>query len=113
MKLYETYWDVLPPEIQDYVFAFKLSQEYLDEVRAKLIFNLRVEITMYGELKQKWGIGHIRCISPFNICNVCKERHSTRIMACYVDECNVKQEYLLGYRFPEAMRRVSTIKSFL
>ena len=64
MKLYETYWNVLPPEMEDYIIEFKIRQEYLDEVRAELIWNLRLEITLYGQLKLKWGLGHIKCIAP-------------------------------------------------
>ena len=91
MKLYETYWNVLPPEIQEYIIEFKISLEYLDEVRAELMWNLRLEITLYGQLKLKWGLGHIKCIAPRLKCSVCKARHAPRIVAYYVDEENVKQ----------------------
>ena len=113
LKVYETYWDVLPPEMQDYILEFKISQEYLDEVRAELMFNLRLEITLYGQLKLKWGLGRIECRARRLICKVCKSRHNPRIMAHYVDEANVKQSVLLGYSFEEALRRVSTVKQWI
>ena len=47
LKVYESYWNVLPVEIQDYIIEFKISQEYLDEVREELMQNLRLEITLY------------------------------------------------------------------
>ena len=95
LKVYETYWDVLPVEIQEYIFEFKIYQEYLDEVRAQLMFKLRLEITLYGQLKLKWGVGSIKCQSYPFICEVCKDRHNSRILAYYVDEANVRQEFFL------------------
>ena len=113
LKVYETYWNVLPPEIQEYIFAFKISQEYLDEVRAQLMFKLRLEITMYRQLKLKWGVGPIKCQSYPFMCNVCKRRHNPKILAYFFDEANVKQEVLLGYSFEEALRRVSSVKAWI
>ena len=113
LKLYETYWDVLPVEIQEYIFEFKISQEYLDEVRAKLMFELRLEIILYSQLKWKWGVGPIRCQSYPFICKVCKKRHTSRILAYYVDEANVRQEVFLGYDFQGALRRVNTVKQWI
>ena len=113
MKLYETYWNVLPVKMQDYIIEFKISQEYLDEVRAELMRNLLSEITLYGQLKLKWGLGPIKCISMYFPCSLCKRSHSSRIVAYYVDEANVKQEVFLGYYFQEALNRVSAVKSFI
>ena len=107
------YWNVLPVEIQEYIFEFKISQEYLDEVRAEMMFNLRLEITLYGQLKLKWGLGPIKCQSYPFICKVCKERHCSRIVGYYVDEANVKQEVFLGYDFQRALARVNSVKQWI
>ena len=113
LKVYETYWDVLPVEIQEYIFEFKISQEYLDEVRAELMFNLRLEITLYHQLKLKWGLGPIKCQSYPFVCKVCKKRHCTRILAYYFDEANVRQEVFLEYDLQRALARVSTVKQWI
>ena len=113
LKLYETYWDVLPSEMQDYILEFKISQEYLDEVRAELMFNLRLEITLYGQLKLKWGLGPIKCQSRYSICNGCKTLHCSRIVGYYVDEANVRQEVFLGYDFQRALTRVNSVKQWI
>ena len=68
---------------------------------------------MYGQLKLKWGLGHIKCIAPRLKCSLCKARHAPRIVAYYVDEVNVKQNVFLDYDFQQALARVNTIKLFL
>ena len=113
LKVYETYWNVLPPELQDYILEFKISQEYLDEVRAEMMFNLRLEITLYDQLKWKWGLGPIKCQSYPFICKVCQVRHCSRILAYYVDEANVKQEVFLAYDFQRALARVNSVKQWI
>ena len=112
LKVYETYWDVLPPEMQDYILEFKISQEYA-EVRAQWMIRLRPESIMYGQLKLKWGLGPIKCQSYPLVCKVCKSRHNPRILGYFIDEANDKCEYFLGYSFQEALRRVSTVKQWI
>ena len=38
-EAYESYWDMLSPEVQEYILEFKQSQEKLDEVRKELMFS--------------------------------------------------------------------------
>ena len=65
MKLthkFESYWDMLPPDIKEIILQYKESQEAIDEERKMMMRDLCDEIKKYGELKRKWGIGHIKCI---------------------------------------------------
>ena len=60
LKVTDSYWDILPEEIQIYIHKFKVRQEYLDEQRAKQHKQLCVEIEQYGQLKNKWGLRGIK-----------------------------------------------------
>ena len=64
---------------------------------------------MYHELKEKWALGHVKCIvkdsffKPYIV-----------IKGCYVDEeDNVNRERFLGFDFKTAIQRVNHVKSFI
>jgi len=59
MEVTDSYWDMLPEEVQMYIVNLKLKQEYLDELKRKQWKKLCKEIEQYGELKAKWGLGSI------------------------------------------------------
>ena len=111
-NVFESYWDMLPPEVQEYVIALKRSQECIDEERKDRMKDLCSDIKQYGELKEKWKIGHVKCIVKKQICFSCYNHHMT-IVGCYLDLENVKREIFLGYSFKKALARVNNVKSFL
>ena len=101
----ESYWDMLPPELQDFILLLRKNQELFDEEKEKRMKGLSKEIVMYKELKDKWALGHIKC--------VVKKRYIV-IMGGYLDrEDHVKRERFLGYDFPGAIQRVNFVKSFM
>ena len=110
MHVMESYWIMLPPELQDFILLLKKNQEMFDEEKKKRMEGLSKEIVMYKELKEKWALGHIRCV-------VKKQVFFSKyivIMGNYVDrEDNVKRERFLGYDFPNAIRRINHVKSFM
>ena len=57
--------------------------------------DLADEIVKYKELKEKWALGHIRCVVKKRVF------FSTyiEIMGCYVDEENVNRARFLGHDF--------------
>ena len=59
---FESYWDMLPPEMKMIIVELKEGQEAIDEERKMMMRDLCYEIKKYGELKRKWEIGHIKCI---------------------------------------------------
>jgi len=59
MKVTDSYWAMLPEEVQIHIWDFKLCQEYLDELRRKQWRKLCQEIEQYGKLKEKWGVGFV------------------------------------------------------
>ena len=116
MKLthsFESYWDMLPPEIKEIILQYKESQEAIDKERKKRMEELCREVKKYGELKINWGIGHVKCIKPHGeVCHIC-DRYHVKIMGCYVDEEGVRKERFLGYNLKMALDRVDIVKSSL
>ena len=101
--VFESYWDMLPKEIQEYIVHLKIAQQKMEEEKKERMQSLCHEIQLYGELKAKWRLGHIKCN---------KDSH-LRISGCYVNESNVKCEMYLGHGFQQALSRVNHVKSFL
>ena len=115
MKLthtFESYWDMLPPELHEIIIAYKRGQECIDEEWKKRMKDLCDETKKYGELKRKWEIRHIKCIVKNKMCFSCY-RHHLKIMGCYEDENKIPKERFLAYNFTFAMERVDHVKSFL
>ena len=52
--VFESYWDMLPKEIQEYIIHFKISQQKIDEENKERMFSLCHEIQLYG-LENKMG----------------------------------------------------------
>ena len=109
MHVFESYWDMLPLEVQGYVIAPKRSQECIDEERKDEMKDLCMEIVKYGELKRKWDMGHVKCIVKKEMCFSCYKYH-LRIIGCYVDEENIPRERFLGWVFREALQSVNHVK---
>ena len=112
MYVFESYWDMLPPEVQEQILAYKRSQELIDEEKKDKMRDLYMEIMKYGELKMKWNIGHVKCIVKEEICFNCYKYH-LRLAGCYSDEENIPRERFLGWGFREALQCVNHVKSFL
>ena len=110
MNVMESYWDMLPSELHEIILTYKRNQEYFDEEKKKRMRELGKEIMMYKELKEKWTLGHIKCVVE---CFNCCYEPCMMIYGCYVDEENVKRERFLGYDFKRALQRLNHVKSFM
>ena len=105
MNVMESYWTMLPPELQGFILLLKRNQEMFDQEKERIMKGLSKEIVMYKELKCRWALGHVKCIV--------KESYM-EIKGCYLDrEDNVHREMFLGNDFPGAIQRVNFVKSFL
>ena len=116
MNVMESYWGMLPPELQDFILLLKRNQEMLDQEKERRMKELGKEIKLYKELKDKWALGHVRCIVK------CKTRFQPRVylstpIMCiyghYVDLEGVKKKSFLAFSFERALQRVNHVKSFL
>ena len=121
----ESYWDMLPNEIKEYIVHLKIEQQKIDEDKKEKMQSLCEEIKLYGELKAKWRLGHIKCRLDheckkyemydhvkYGLVKCNKDSH-LEIVGQYVNESNVKCEMYLGHGFQQALSRVNHVKSFL
>ena len=105
MNVMDSYWDMLPPELHEMILLLKRNQEMIDFEKEKRMKMLGQEIKLYKELKDKWALGHIRCIV---------KKSYVQIMGCYVDRVErVNRERFLGNNFKSALQRVNHVKSFM
>ena len=119
LKTYESYWTMLPDEIQEYILVFKISQQVIDERNKEQNVMLRREILVYFRLKEKWGLGPVRCKTYK--CVTCAGKSiihvnlasNVRLEGFYYDIENVKRSVLLGYGFSQALARINHVKSLL
>ena len=86
------------------------NQERFDEEKKRKMKALGKEIKLYKELKDKWALGHIRCVVKKTVFF----KSYIVIMGSFLDrEDHVKRERFLGYDFPGAIQRVNHVKSFM
>ena len=110
MNVMDSYWSMLPPELQDFILLLKRNQEMFDQEKERKMKELSKEIVLYKELKEKWALGHIRCI----VKKAVFFKSYIVIMGSFLDrEDHVKRERFLGYDFPGAIQRVNHVKSFM
>ena len=115
LKLYESYWLMLPYELQEYILVYKINQEVIEERKKERTVMLCNEIVKRHQLKEAWGLGPIRC--RILKCKQCTEDAlgilGFRLCGVYTDLSNVKKVVFLGYNIPAALQRVNHVKSFL
>ena len=112
-RTFESYWDMLPPEIKEIILQYKESQEAIDEENKKRMKDLCREVKEYGEVKRRWGLGHIKCSGAHGqVCHIC-DRYHVRVVGYYEDEEGVRKEKFLGYNLEMALKRVKEVKSSL
>ena len=110
MYVMDSYWNMLPPELQDFILLLKRNQEMFDQEKERKMKELSKDIVMYKELKDKWALGHIRCVVKKRIFF----QRYIEIMGGYLDrEDHVKRERFLGYDFKSALQRINHVKSFM
>lgn len=107
-----TCWDWLPFEVQEKITELRLAQQAIDAEKQRLQRNVIKEIQAYGALKEAWKLGHIQL--KVRQCNtVCQGAYHLKIMGCYIDEEHCARQVFLGYDFPNPLRRIEHVKSFL
>ena len=55
----ESYWDLLPPEIKEYILEYKESQELIEWRESPASQWMCLQIRDYGDLRRAWYIGPI------------------------------------------------------
>ena len=114
MRVMESYWTMLPPEIHEFILLLKRNQETFEEERERKLKAVGQEIVLYRELKEKWALGHVRCVVKcifrprFRMCIP-----GMLIYGHHVDLEGVKRKKFLGFSFERALQRVNHVKSLL
>jgi len=112
-----SYWDLLPPELQDYIMCLSRNQILLEHRRNEKSRLLK-EIVEYGKLKEEWGIGHIKIVTVRCNSSCCtkkkKEERFThsKIYGRYIDIYDKPQETYLAPTIKEAMSRAPIEKTW-
>ena len=108
----DSYWDLLPPEIQEYILELKMAQERIDEERErKLMKRLRWEIQMYAKIKEKWGVSHVQCVPHETACWACG-RHHVKVYGHHVNHVhNVKKTYFIATGLTRALEMINIVKA--
>ena len=104
----DSYWNMLPPELQDFILLLKRNQEVFEEEKKRVMEKLGKEIVLYKELKDKWALGHIRCVVKPSW-----QRPVMSIYGNYVDLEGVNRKKFIAFSFERALQRVNHVKSFL
>lgn len=95
MNEYDSYWDMLPPEIQEYILRLRANQLCYEKTQNETWQRLLREIRYYTRLKERWGLGHIQCVPRKRLCDAC-QRHHVRIFGHYVNQNNAQRRRFLG-----------------
>ena len=107
MNVMDSYWDMLPPELHEHILTYKRNQEMFDMEKKRRMEKLSEDIKLYKELKEKWALGHIKCIV------YCCYEPCMYIYGYYMDEEHVKRRRFLGYNFRSALQRLNHVKSLI
>ena len=127
LKLYGSYWLMLPSEIREYIVVFKISQDVIEQRKAELTVMLCKEIVERHELKEAWGLGPVRCrvikCKQGTHCHYCTHYPSFYPLCRLFNHvlhfkfygvCSDSNERVfLGDNMSGAMKRVNHVKSFL
>ena len=109
---YESYWDILPPEIQVYIMQLVVAQMRIDAERKEMMNRLCQEIQSYARLKERWGLGHVQCVPDNKTCRACNRYH-LKVYGFFVNGANVKHRLFLGDGMRDAYDSIHSLKSFL
>jgi len=107
----QSYWDWLPPEIEEYVILLAVSQHIIDRRNDKLLCSLHEEILDHAKLVQEWGIGPINNVG--RRCNCCQKVDLYGIYGCYFDSDDTYKKTYIAYNYKDALECVHWVKSFL
>jgi len=99
----DNHWDKFPPEIQEHIWNYKTDLEKREAIQKARWKKLCKEITQYGELRKKRGLGFI---------HVSRHQYELRgrqeIWGYYYHE--YQREKYLGETFKEALEHVDDEK---
>ena len=127
LKTYESYWLMLPAEIQEYIVVLKISQDVIEHRKKEQAVMLCKEIVERHKLKEAWGLGPVRYrlvkCKQYTDCHDCTHYPSFYPLCRlfkhvlhfkFYGVCSdLDKRVFLGDNMSVAMKRVNHVKSFL
>lgn len=113
--MFQSYWDWLPPEIQEHIIQLATAQYIQHNGKNELRNNVCKEILLYGKLKEAWGRGLIKFekgawthynYSCFGEIENLIIEPATVICGCFADRRNAKRTHYLGSSLENALNYV-------
>ena len=113
----ESYWDWLPPEIQEYIVLLAQYQYAVDRVKHYWL-TVHADIFLYAQLKVEWGLGplvlkHEHCKLVDCHGKIPGTHKHLVILGKYEDENHTMRKEILGLGFKEALADVKETKYFV
>ena len=114
LNIVESYWDLLPPELQQLILNYRESQKLIEWRERRISRWMCWQIQGHAQLRLKWFIGPIRC-KP-GLPKKCKCQPRCFFMEIFGDYWNLdgeKNEVFLGYNFCNAIPGCDDVKNEL
>ena len=112
LNIVESYWDLLPPEIQQLILKYRESQTLIEWRES--CFNRRLcrDIEDHGHLRIVWFIGPIRCIPSWPKKCECRPRCVfMKIFGYYWNLMGEPRRSFLGYTFCHAIEGCHDVRN--
>ena len=114
LNVVESYWDLLPPEIQQLILEYRDSQKLIEWRERHLSRRMCWEIKGHGLLRCKWFIGPIRCQPRVPKRCDCRPRcFFTDIFGYYWNLRGEKKKVFLGWSFCTVISHCYDVKNGL
>ena len=110
LNVVESYWDMLPPEIQQLILKYKESQELIEWCESYRSRKMCWEIQGHGQLRKRWFIGPIRCKSAVPKKCDCRPQCVFMKIFGYWTLSGEKKRVFLGYSFCHAIPGCDNVK---
>ena len=113
----ESYWDWLPPEIQEYIILLAQYQYAVDRVKHRWL-TVHADIFLYARLKVEWGLGplvlkHWNCALHSCKSKIPGTNKHLVILGKYKDpDDDFMRKEILGLGFKEALENIKETRSF-
>ena len=114
LNIVESYWDLLPPEIQQLILKYRESQKLIEWRESYRSRRMCWEIQGHAQLRLRWFIGPIRCKPGLPKKCKCQPRcFFMEIFGEYWTLSGEKRSVFLGYNFCNAIPGCDSVRDGL
>ena len=114
LNIVESYWDLLPPELQQLILKYRESQKLIEWRESCFNVRLRRDIEAHGQIRMVWFIGPIQCIPSRPKKCKCRPRCVfMKIFGYYWNLMGEPRRSFLGYSFCHAIEGCHDVRNGL